>query len=206
MSLKKTLLIIAVIVLMIGCFTSGKTSAPLAYAEQFGHQYYWGWRDGYYSWAFSAVKPDGFSWPNDDEGHPLNYWKGVDAGIKYAQDHVMVKVIRGHVLTELSATTHITDWFDGQNQRIWNGTITRPYSPEFMAGYNTTYGTLPPGTDQADYNSGFQTGVSDAHKTSGPIHDDPLSHTELWNNGWGDGYCSVNQNATGKPLDCTIRD
>ena len=50
--------------------------APQAYAEQYGQQYYWGWRDGYYSWAFSAQTPDKFSWPNDDEGHPLNYWKG----------------------------------------------------------------------------------------------------------------------------------
>ena len=56
---------------------------------------------------------------------------------------VMVKVIKGHVLTELNATTRITDWLDGQNQRIWNGTITKPYSLEFMAGYNATYGTLP---------------------------------------------------------------
>jgi hypothetical protein len=121
--------------------------AQSVYAEQFGHQYYWGWRDGYYMWAFSAQTHDNFSWPNDDEGHPPNYWKGADAGIKYAKEHVMVKVIRGHVLTELNATTHITDWFDGQDQRIWNGTITKPYSLEFMTGYNTTYGTLPPEID-----------------------------------------------------------
>jgi len=51
------------------------------------------------------------------------------------------------VLTEVNATTHITDWSDRQDQRDRNGTITKPYSFEFMAGYNTTYGTLPPEVD-----------------------------------------------------------
>jgi hypothetical protein len=68
------------------------------------------------------------------------------------------KVIRGHVLTELNATTHITDYFDGQNQRIWNGAITKPYSTEFMSGYNATYGTLSPGIDPQNL----------AQKLSGP--------------------------------------
>ena len=50
-------------------------------------------------------------------------------------------------LTEYNATIGITDWFDGQDQRIWGGPITKPYSLEFMTGYNTTYGTLPPEID-----------------------------------------------------------
>ena len=135
--------------------------APLAYAEQFGHQYYWGWRDGYYMWAFSAVKPDAFSWPNDDEGHPPNYWKGVDAGIKYAQEHVMVKVIHGHVLTEYNATTRINDWFDGQSAHLWGDPIPTGKSypnSEFVAGYNTTYGILPREVDPRNL----------AQKLSGP--------------------------------------
>ena len=107
------------------------------YAEQFGHQYYWGWRDGYYMWAFSAQTHDNYSWPNDDETHPYNYWQGADAGRKYAQEHVMVKVIKGHVLTQVNATTDITDWFDGQDQRLRNGTVDKTYhTVEFMAGYS----------------------------------------------------------------------
>jgi hypothetical protein len=130
-----TLSVVVVVLMMMG--------TSLVYAEQFGHQYYWGWRDGYYMWVFSAQTHDNYSWPNDDETHPYNYWQGADAAVKYAKEHVMVKVIRGHVLTELNATEDITDYFDGQNQQIWNGTITKPYSTAFMTGYNTTYGILP---------------------------------------------------------------
>lgn len=72
-------------------------------AEQFGHQYYWGWRDGYYMQAFSVQTHDSYSWPNDDEGHPPNYWKGADAGIKYAQEHVMVKVVQGREMKTIIA-------------------------------------------------------------------------------------------------------
>ena len=110
-SLESNIGAITLVILMIG--------APAVYAEQFGHQYYWGWRDGYYHVGVFCTKAHAFSWPNDDEGHPPNYWKGVDAGMKYAQEHVMVKVIRGHVLTEYNATTRITDWFDGQNAHLW---------------------------------------------------------------------------------------
>jgi len=57
----------------------------------------------------------------------------------------MVKVIKGHVLTEDNATTHITDWFDGQYERTWGGVIpkAKSYSLEFVAGYNAINGTLP---------------------------------------------------------------
>jgi hypothetical protein len=129
---------IAIVILMIG--------AQAVYAEQFGHQYYWGWRDGYYMWAFSAQTHDNFSWPNDDEGHPPNYWKGADAGREYAKEHVMVKVINGHVLTQVNQTTRINDWFDGQSARIWGDAIPTGKSypnSEFVAGYDTAYGTLP---------------------------------------------------------------
>jgi hypothetical protein len=86
----KIILSVIVVMLMIGALPVIIQSVN---AEQFGHQYYWGWRDGYYMWAFSAQTHDSYSWPNDDEGHPPNYWKGADAGIKYAQEHVMVKVV-----------------------------------------------------------------------------------------------------------------
>ena len=72
-------------------------------------------------------------------------------------------------------------------------------------GRHCTYG---PHNDECKYNTeyqlGFRTGVSDAHKTSGPINDDALNHTEAFNVGWAEGYCSVNQSALGiKPLfDC----
>ena len=83
--------------------------AQAVYAEQFGHQYYWGQRDGYYMWAFSAQTHDNYGWPNDDETHPPNYWKGADAAVSYAQDHVMMEVVNGHVLTQVNQTTPITD-------------------------------------------------------------------------------------------------
>lgn len=54
-------------------------------------------------WAFSAQTHDSYSWPNDDEGHPPNYWKGADAGIKYAQEHVMVKVVQGREMKTIIA-------------------------------------------------------------------------------------------------------
>ena len=127
---------IAIVILMIG--------AQSAYAEQFGHQYYWGWRDGYQNWVFSAEKPDAYGWPNDDEGHLPNYWKGVDAGIKYAQEHVMVKVVQGHVLTEYGAR-NISDWFDGQTAHTNGQPLSKMYATDaYIAGYNATYGTLPP--------------------------------------------------------------
>ena len=62
----------------------------------------------------------------------------------------MMKVIQGHVLTEYNATTHITDWFDGQSERLWGGGIPKAKSypdSEFVAGYNTTYGILPSEVD-----------------------------------------------------------
>ena len=121
-------------------FSYGKTAKRVCRA--IWPQYYWGWRDGYWNWAFSAQKPDAFSWPNDDEGHPPNYWKGADAGMQYAKEHVMMKVVNGHVLTEYNATTHITDWFDGQSARIWGDVIPKAKSypnSEFVAGYNSTY-------------------------------------------------------------------
>lgn len=107
--MKATILSAITICLLIGALVFLMEKQQSAYAKQFGHQYYWGWRDGYYMWAFSAQTHDNYSWPNDDEGHPPNYWKEADAGAKYAPEHVIVKVIRGHVLTELNATTHITD-------------------------------------------------------------------------------------------------
>jgi hypothetical protein len=71
-------------------------------------------------------------------------WKGVDAGTKYAQEHVMVKLVQGHVLTDYNATTGITDWFDGENERLWGGVMPKSFSQSFADGYNATYGTLPP--------------------------------------------------------------
>ena len=94
---------------------------------------------------FHAQKHDDYGWPNDHEGHPPNYWKGADAGMKYAQEHVMMKVIHGHVLTESNATTHITDWFEGQNAHIQGQPLLKMYATNaYIAGYNATYGTLPP--------------------------------------------------------------
>ena len=40
-----------------------------------------------------------------------------------AQEHVMVKVVQGHVLTQVNATTRINDWFDGQSARLWGDAI-----------------------------------------------------------------------------------
>lgn len=61
----KTQAIMAVVVLclLIGALVFPMEKQQSASAEQFGHQYYWGWRDGYFSWAFSAVKPDGSHGP-----------------------------------------------------------------------------------------------------------------------------------------------
>jgi len=57
----------------------------------------------------------------------------------------MVRVINGHVLTELNATTHINDWFDGQTAHLQGRPLSKMYSTNaFIAGYNATYGTLPP--------------------------------------------------------------
>jgi GH35 family endo-1,4-beta-xylanase len=96
-------------------------------------------------WAFSAQTHDNCGWPNDDETHPPNYWKGADAGVKYAKEHVMVKVIKGHVLTEYNATTHISDWFDGQNAHIQGRPLSKMYATNaYIAGYNATYRTMPP--------------------------------------------------------------
>ena len=65
--------------------------------------------------------------------------------MKYAKEHVMVKVIRGHVLTELNATTHISDWFDGQSAHIQGRPLSKMYATNpYIAGYNATSGTTPP--------------------------------------------------------------
>ncbi len=61
-----------------------------------------------------------------------------------------MKVIKGHVLTELNATAPITDWFDGQSAHLSfrNETVNKLWHTyEFMAGYNATYGKLPPEID-----------------------------------------------------------
>jgi len=70
--MKAVILSAIMLVLMIG--------AQSVYAEQFGHQYYWGWRDGYYMWTSYAQTHDGYGWPNDDETHPYNYWQGQTQG------------------------------------------------------------------------------------------------------------------------------
>lgn len=114
----------------------------VGYAEQFGHEYYWGWRDGYWSWVFSGQKITAF---NDDEGHPPNYWKGVDAGTKYGQEHVMVKIVQGHVLTDYEAARQILDWFDGQTAQVRGDPLNKLMSTAYIDGYNAPYGTLPPG-------------------------------------------------------------
>ena len=59
--------------------------------------FYYGWMDGYRNWVFYAKRAD------NEEGHLDIYWKGVDAGMKYAQEHVMVRVVQGHVLADYSA-------------------------------------------------------------------------------------------------------
>jgi hypothetical protein len=114
--------------------------AQSAYAEQFGHQYYWGWRDGYWSWIYDGRMLTGI---DDDEAHPPNYWTGVANGTKYAQDHVMVKQVNGSLLIDYNAAKNMIDWFDGQSQHIWGGVMPQNPSQSFAAGYNATYGTLP---------------------------------------------------------------
>jgi hypothetical protein len=133
MVMRLTILVSAlVIALMIG--------APSVYAEQFGHQYYWGWRDGYWSWVYDGKILTGI---DDDEGHPPNYWTGVANGTKYAQDTVMVKQINGSLLIDYNAAKDILDWFDGQTANGNGDPIPKAHSLAFADGYNAPYGTLP---------------------------------------------------------------
>ena len=69
---------------------------PSVMASDVGDQrdFIYGWRDAYYNWSHFA------KYPNDEDGHDAWYWQGVDAGWKYAREHVKVMVVQGHVLTE----------------------------------------------------------------------------------------------------------
>lgn len=86
---------------------------------------------------------------DDDESHLPIYWKGVDAGMKYAKEHVMVRVVQGHVLTDIDAAGYILGWLDGQNSHsCGEPLVTMPhplfgYDKGFSDGYSAPPETLP---------------------------------------------------------------
>lgn len=106
--------------------------------------YFYGWGDGFRNWVFYAKRAD------DDEGHLQAYWDGVDAGMKYAQHHVTVRVINGHVLSDYKAVEYIDGWLDGQLSHLRgesSANLTQPlygYLKGFYDGYNAPPQTLPP--------------------------------------------------------------
>jgi hypothetical protein len=89
----KTTLIttIAIVVLLIGAL-----NIPNVMASDVGDQrdFIYGWRDAYNNWAHLAKYPD------DEDSHNDWYWQGVDAGWKYAREHVKVLITQGHILSD----------------------------------------------------------------------------------------------------------
>lgn len=84
--------------------------------------------DGYRNWVFYAKRAD------NEEGHLDIYWKGVDAGMKYAQEHVMVRVVQGHVLADYSAAEYVLGWLEGVNSHARGEPLVAKSYPLF--GYD----------------------------------------------------------------------
>jgi hypothetical protein len=63
---------------------------------------------------------------------------------------------------------------------------------------------------ETDYQLGFRIGISDAHKPPDQrVMSDPVNdfehHSQSFNNGWGDGFCSVMKNNNSE-FDCNDDD
>ena len=79
------------------------------------------------------------------------YYKGFDAGWKYAREHVKLTMDHGRVITNLKDIDYTDGWLDGRAHRVFNITQviirenhTINYIKGFSTGYHAVDGALPP--------------------------------------------------------------